>query len=85
MTIYRGIARGKMIELDLPLPYNDGQAVTVSVEPLATEFPLGSPAVILDAIRQLAAVRGEDVDELERSIEASQLPVIEHGLFDKER
>jgi hypothetical protein len=85
MTIHKGIARGKVIELEDPLPYHDGQPVSVSVEPLETEFAPSSPAAILEALRRLPPVRWEDVDELERAIEASQLPVTEHGLFDEEQ
>ena len=85
MTIYKGIARGKVIELEDPLPYRDGQPVSVSVEPVATAFPPGSPAAILEALRRLPPARWEDVDELERAIEESQLPVTEPGLFDEER
>lgn len=31
---YKGIAKGKTIELEEPLPYPQGQPVSVSVEPL---------------------------------------------------
>lgn len=29
---YKGVAKGKIIELEEALPYSDGQAVSVSVE-----------------------------------------------------
>ena len=47
--IYRGIAKGRNIELDEPLPYPKGQPIQVSVEPL-TELPhQGSSVAILKA------------------------------------
>jgi hypothetical protein len=72
---YRGVVKGKTIELDEPLPYPEGQPVTVSVEPVSPAFALGSPAAILDAMRRLPHLRAEDVDELERAINEGKLPV----------
>jgi hypothetical protein len=43
---YKGIARGKIIELEERLPYSEGQAVSVSVEALRPDALPGSPAEI---------------------------------------
>ena len=40
---YKGIAKGKTIELAELLPYPDGQPVSVEVEPLAEQPQAGSP------------------------------------------
>lgn len=82
--IYRGIAKGKRIELEEPLPYPKGQPVQVSVAPLM-EQPYGScSAVIRRAIHEEPHLEWEDVDELERVIREGRLPVLLEGVFDKD-
>lgn len=72
--IYRGIAKGKKIELEEPLPYPKGQPVQVSVAPL-TEQPDGSwLAMIRRAIHEEPHLKWEDVDELERMIKVGKCP-----------
>lgn len=44
--IYKGVARGKIIELEEPLPYPEGEPVSVTVEPFAGQLLEGSPAAI---------------------------------------
>jgi len=73
---YRGVARGKPIELEEPLPFSEGQPVAVSVEPLTSSPLRGSPTAILQAMRQPPHVSPEDVDELERAIRESMLPSV---------
>jgi len=77
----RGIIRGTTIELDEPLPFAEGQAVQVQVEP-AVSSRRGSPAAILEVMRNSPRVPREDVDELNRLIEEGKLPVSEGGIFD---
>jgi hypothetical protein len=84
MITYRGIARGKTIELDEPLPYPEGEPINVSVEPLKSTHPPGSPAAILEAVRQLPPLPSDLVDELERAIEESKVPARYEGIFDVE-
>jgi hypothetical protein len=73
--IYRGIAKGRNIELDEPLPYPKGQPIQVSVEPL-TELPhRGSSVAILKAMQGEPHLNSKDVDELERAIAEGKLPV----------
>jgi hypothetical protein len=72
---YRGVARGKTIELEEPLPYPEGQSVTVSVEPRVSKHPPESPAAILEAMHDLPHLSAEDVSALEQAIEAGKLPV----------
>ena len=74
---YRGLAKGKTIELEELLPFADGQAVRVSVEPWASTWRPGSPQAVLQAVRDLPHLRGGDVDELEAAMEGSRLPVQE--------
>ena len=81
--IYRGIAKGRTIELEEPLPYPEGQPVSVSVEPLTTPPHLGSPAAIRQAMREPPHLSGDDVDELERAIEEGKLPVRQESVFDE--
>lgn len=81
--IYRGVVKGRVIELEEPLPYPEGQPVSVAVEPLATQFHSGSPAAIRQVMHEPPHLSWEDVDQLERAIEAGQLPVHQEGVFDE--
>lgn len=72
---YRGLAKGKTIELEQVLPFPDGQSVLVSVEPWDESFPLGSPQAILRAMREVPHLCGNEVDQLEAAIERARLPV----------
>jgi hypothetical protein len=50
--IYKGIAKGTHIELEEPLPYADGQPVSVWVEPVAGLLPPGSPAAVRQVMHE---------------------------------
>ncbi len=78
---YKGIAKGKIIELEEPLPYSEGQVVSVFIEPFCPELQPGSPAAILKVARDLPHIKTEDVDELEHVIEQGKLPVRTRGVF----
>ena len=81
---YKGIAKGKIIKLEQPLPYSEGQAVSVSVEALHPELQPGSAAAILKAMRNLPDLNPDDVDELEQLIGHGKLPVRTQGEFEKD-
>jgi anti-sigma28 factor (negative regulator of flagellin synthesis) len=80
--IYRGIARGNIIELEESLPYPEGQPLNVSVEPPATNLHSGSPAAIRRAMCEPPHLDEDDVDELEQAIEEGKLPVQQESVFD---
>ena len=82
---YKGVARGKIIELEEALPYSDGQAVSVSVEALHPDLQPGSAAAILKVMRSLPDLNRDDVDELERLIRQGRLPVRMQGEFEKDQ
>ena len=81
---YKGVAKGKIIELEETLPYSDGQAVSVSVEALHPDLQPGSAAAILKVMRSLPDLNPDDIDELERLIRQGRLPVRMQGEFEKE-
>jgi hypothetical protein len=81
---YKGVAKGKIIELEETLPYSDGQAVSVSVEVLHPDLQPGSAAAILKVMRSLPDLNPDDIDELERLIRQERLPVRMQGEFEKE-
>jgi hypothetical protein len=81
---YRGVAKGKTIELEESLPYCEGQLVSVSVEPLRPEDQAGSPVAIVKVMRDLPRLDPEDVDALEQAIERGKLPVRTQGVFGDE-
>jgi hypothetical protein len=83
--IYKGIAKGKTIELEERLPYPEGQPVSISVEPFIEQLRPGSPAAVQQVMHEPPHVMWEDVDELERAIEAGKLPVHQEGVFDEGR
>jgi hypothetical protein len=82
---YKGIARGKIIELEEALPYAEGRLVDVIVEPEALSFRAGSPAAIRQAMHESPRLTREGVDELEQAIASGQLPVRDDAVFDDER
>ena len=82
---YKGLAKGKIIELEEPLPYCEGQPVTVSVELSEGEQQQGSPLAILQVLQQLPDLQSADIDELERVIEQGRLPVQFEGQFDRDK
>ena len=81
---YKGVAKGKIIELEESLPYSDGQAVSVSVEALHPDLQLGSAPAILKVMRSLPDLNPDDVDELEQLIRQGRLPVRMQGEFEKD-
>jgi hypothetical protein len=78
---YKGLAKGRIIELETPLPYCDGQEVSVSVEPFPLEQQLGSPLSILRVLKELPDIPIADVDEMEQWIKRGSLPVRLQGEF----
>jgi hypothetical protein len=81
MMTYKGVAKGKIIELEEALPYSEGQAVNVSVEALRPEVPPGSASAILKVMRSLPDLDPHAVDELEQLISQGRLPVRVKGEF----
>ena len=80
---YKGRARGRMIELDVALPYPEGQPLNVSVAPAQIEAaPENGPAAIRRAMQQPPTLLPEDVDEFDWTIQAGRLGVREKGVFD---
>jgi hypothetical protein len=79
---YKGIAKGRTIELEETLPYREGQPVQVSVEPVPAPPAKGSPAAIRRAMHEPPHLEREAVDEMERSIAQDRLPVTGQGIFD---
>ncbi len=77
--VYKGVARGKMIELEQRLPYPEGQPVSVSVEPVRGQAALGSPEPIRRAMHEPPHLESSDVDELERGLESGRLPFGQEG------
>lgn len=78
------VVRGKLsdpshIELDEPVSGINGP-VELIVRP-TQKVALGSPIVVLQALRDLPALDAGDVDELERMIETGKLPTRPEGLF----
>ena len=82
---YKGIAKGKLIELEEPLPYTEGQPVNVEVKPVEAQLQVGSPLAIKQAMHEPPHLTGRDVNELEQAIEAVKLPVRDESLFAPEK
>jgi hypothetical protein len=80
--IYKGIAKGKTIELEEYLPYNQGQMVNVSVEPVEGQLPHGSPESIRRVMQGPPHLETEDVEKLERAISEGKLPMQNRSIFD---
>ena len=80
---YKGIAKGKIIELEEALPYSEGQAVSVSIAPLEEQPQSGSPAAIRKVMHEPPHLKWGDVDEMERAIAQGKLPVHQGSVFDE--
>jgi len=65
---YKGVAKGKVIELQESLPYPEGQPINVSVEPAQSDLPPDSPQRIRQAMDQAPHLEAQVVDELEQLI-----------------
>ncbi len=72
---YKGVAKGKTIELEETLPYPDGQAISVSVAPLTVPLRLGVPAVVRQVMYDFPHLQWEEVEELEHAITEAKLLV----------
>lgn len=82
-VVVRGTLRDPShIELEEPVPDIHGP-VEVTLRSIQ-ETELGSPLVILQALRALPDIEAAAVDELERMIETGKLRTRPEGLFDAE-
>ena len=82
---YKGIAKGKMIELEESLPYTEGQPVHVEVTLVAAELQAGSPLAVRRAMHEPPHLTGEDVNELEHALEHAKLSVRDESIFADEK
>ena len=79
---YKGIARGRMIELTERLPFPEGQVIEVSVNAEPSK-PAGALAVLIRRAMHAPPILDSDaVDEFERVIREGRLDVRERGVFD---
>jgi hypothetical protein len=81
--VCQGVIRGRTIELEHPVPYHEGEVVTVSIE--HSETPeRGTGAAVLKAVLALPDIEPEAVDELEEAIRSARLPVRDQDWFGDE-
>jgi hypothetical protein len=87
---YRGVVRGKFIELEDAVVLPEGTEVEVVVkEPQGEElapsgYPKGSSRAILAAWALAPRCTPEDVDALSRAIEQGKRPIRFKSVFDQE-
>ena len=74
-STFQGVVRGGSVVLDKGAKLRDGTRVVVT--PVDQER--GSPGAILAALAETPRVNPEDVDELERLIEAGKRPLSKHN------
>lgn len=79
---YKGIARGKTIELDESLPFAEGEELTISVQASRTPRRPGSPSAVLEVVRAEPHLSSDEVTDFERMINDARLQVEEQGPFD---
>ncbi|MFN0054717.1 MAG: hypothetical protein ACKV0T_21305 [Planctomycetales bacterium] len=68
MPTYRGILRGRTIELDQAPGLPEGQSVNVTVEPTNPSAP-STRVDALEALRRAAGSWSDDEDDLDRYLE----------------
>ncbi len=81
----KGIVKGKTIELDEPLPYLEGRSVNITVDPVQEDDRPGSPAYALRMMHEPPHLEPGDIEEFERVLRESELPVESGGIFDEDR
>ena len=81
---FKGVARGNIVELERPLPYPNGQVLSVSVQVLSAELQAGSALAVREAMHEAPHLSSSDVDELERAIEEGRLPLRSRSVFEPE-
>ena len=62
-TAFRGVVHGRIIELDEEVGLPDGQAVSVSVQPVGRQLAPG------EGIRRSAGAWADDAEELDKYLE----------------
>lgn len=77
MTV-TGIVRGNSIEITEPLPYAEGEELSLSIQ----RVPRGNAAALLEAVLAPPHVDPEAVEEMLRAIEEGKQPVSYRGIFD---
>jgi hypothetical protein len=86
--VYRGVAKGKIIELEGDASLPEGTPVEVSIkeeriEGIAPgEYPKGSPRAVLAALKVAPRCTAEDVEALIQSMEQGKQPVRFEGVFE---
>ena len=80
----KGIAKGNIVELERPLPYPNGQALSVSVQALSEGNQPRSALAVREAMHEAPHLSSSDVDELERVIEQGRLPLHSGSVFESE-
>jgi len=84
--VYHGIIKGRTIELEGDLPFDDGQRVAISVESMdGGDHGPGHPLRIRQALAQSLPANADDVSEMLRHIQASRQLSSGPGVFDDHR
>lgn len=78
---YKGLVKGKSIELEEALPFPDGELVHVSIEPFDRSGVFDGASAIRSAMHAPPHLAPNDVDELDRVIAEGKLPVRHGDLF----
>ena len=72
---YRGIVKGRTIELNEDLPYPEGQSVDISVTPRPAGLRRGSPQSLLKLMDEVGPADPETMAQLEQALADSRLPM----------
>lgn len=87
--VYRGIARGNVIELEDSVSLPEGTEVEVMIKQeqagvtMPGGFPKGSPKALLAALSLPAQCASEDVEALVQSIRLGKQPIRFEGVFEQ--
>lgn len=70
---YRGLAKGKIIELTERLPFPEGQPLSVSVEAWPPRARAGSPRAVRQSMHASPRLAPAEVGELDAAMEQSKM------------
>jgi hypothetical protein len=79
---YKGVAKGRLIELEEALPYTEGQPVNVTITPIDQHPQARLAIAIQNVMHEPPHLQWTVVDEMEQAIAQGRLPVRHESVFD---
>lgn len=79
----KGHIKGGSIEFDEPLPFPDGQEVSVTVLPMNPQDMPGSPAFAHRMMHESPHLQPGDIEDFDKILRENELSIETGGIFDE--